>query len=190
MNEPSAPRCAALVGPYLSGKTTLLESLLAATGAITRKGTIKEGNTVGDSSPESRARQMSTELSVAGTDYLGDPWTFIDCPGSIELIQEAYNALLVSDAAVIVCEPVADKALTLAPLMRFLAANTIPYIIFINKMDTASTGVGKSSRPCRGFQSAPWCCARFPSAMATKSPVTWTWSASAPSAGRRANSRN
>ena len=140
-NEPSAPRCAALVGPYLSGKTSLLGSLLAATGAITRKGTIKEGNTVGDSSAESRARQMSTELSVASADYLGDPWTFIDCPGSIELVQDAYNALLVSDAAVIVCEPVPDKALTLAPLMRFLAANGIPHIIFINKMDTATTGV-------------------------------------------------
>ena len=155
MNEPSAPRCAALVGPYLSGKTSLLESLLAATGAITRKGTVKEGNTVGDSSHESRARQMSTELSVAGTDYLGDPWTFIDCPGSIELIQEAYNALLVSDAAVIVCEPVADKALTLAPLMRFLAANAIPYIIFINKMDTATTGVRDVFEALQGVSGRP-----------------------------------
>ena len=155
MNEPSAPRCAALVGPYLSGKTTLLESLLAATGAISRKGTVKEGNTVGDSSAESRARQMSTELSVAGTDYLGDSWTFIDCPGSIELIQEAYNALLVSDAAVIVCDPIADKALTLAPLMRFLAANAIPYIIFINKMDTAAIGVREVFEALQGVSVRP-----------------------------------
>ena len=44
--EPSEPRCAAIIGPYSSGKTTLFESLLAATGAINRKGTIKEGNTV------------------------------------------------------------------------------------------------------------------------------------------------
>ena len=141
MSDSSAPRCAALVGPYLSGKTTLLESILTATGAVSRKGTIKEGNTVGDSSQESRDRQMSTEISVAASDYLGDPWTFIDCPGSIELIQEAYNALMVSDVAVLVCEPVADKALTLGPLMKFLAANAIPHIIFINKMDTTTAGV-------------------------------------------------
>ena len=49
-------RCAVLVGPYLSGKTTLFESVLFATGAIPRKGTVKDGNTVGDAAPESRAR--------------------------------------------------------------------------------------------------------------------------------------
>ncbi len=53
----SGPRCAALVGPYLSGKTTLFESLLSVTGAIPRKGTARERNTVGDASaPAARAR--------------------------------------------------------------------------------------------------------------------------------------
>ena len=41
-------RCIALVGPYLSGKTTLLEAILARTGAITRQGRIADKNTVGD----------------------------------------------------------------------------------------------------------------------------------------------
>ena len=81
--NPSAPRCAAIVGPYLSGKTTLLESLLFACGATQRKGTVKEGNTVGDASAEARARQMSTEVSVATAEFLGEQWHFLDCPGSI-----------------------------------------------------------------------------------------------------------
>ena len=63
--EQMAPRCAALVGPYLSGKTALLESLLFVTGAISRKGTAKEGNTVSDSSAEARARKMSVEVTAA-----------------------------------------------------------------------------------------------------------------------------
>ena len=100
--NPSGPRVAALVGPYLCGKTALFESILLATGAIGRKGTHKEGYAVGDSSPEAKARQMSTELSVATTQYLGETWTFIDCPGSIELIQESTNALMAVDAAVVV----------------------------------------------------------------------------------------
>ena len=136
--EPSAPRCAALVGPYLSGKTTLLESLLFATGAVSRKGSMKEGNTVGDSAPEARARKMSVEVNAAATEYLGEKWMFLDCPGSIELTQEAQNALVVADVAVIVCEPEVSKALTLAPLFKFLDDRQIPHMLFINKMDTAA----------------------------------------------------
>ncbi len=136
--EASAPRCAALVGPYLSGKTTLLESLMFATGATNRKGSIKEGNTVGDSAPEARARKMSVEVNAATTEYLGERWTFLDCPGSIELTQEAQNALVVADVAVVVCEPEVSRALTLAPLFKFLDDRQIPHILFINKMDTAA----------------------------------------------------
>lgn len=132
---PSAPRCAALVGPYLSGKTTLLESILLRTGAITRKGSVKEGNTVGDSVQEARDRQMSTELNVASSEYLGEEWTFLDCPGFIELAQEARNALMVADLAVVVCEPEPQKTLTLAPLFRFLDDQQVPHMVFINKMD-------------------------------------------------------
>jgi len=137
----AAPRTAALVGPYLSGKTTLLEALLFATGAINRRGTIKDGNTVGDPSPEARARQMTTEINVAHTTYLGDPWTFLDCPGSVELAYETQLALLASDVAVVVCEPEADRALTLSPLFKFLDAHSIPHMLFINKLDTSETRV-------------------------------------------------
>ncbi|MBX6321172.1 MAG: elongation factor G [Rhodospirillaceae bacterium] len=135
--RPAAPRCAALVGPYLSGKTTLLESLLYVSGAITRKGSVRDGNTVGDSSPEARARRMSVEVSAASTEFLGERWTFLDCPGSVELAQETQNALTVVDAAVVVCEPEPTKALTLAPLLKFLDDRKIPHMLFINKMDTA-----------------------------------------------------
>ncbi len=152
---PSEPRCAAIVGPYLSGKTTLFESFLAATGAVNRKGSVKEGNTVGDSVPEARARQMSTELSVASTEYLGDKWTFIDCPGSIELIQEVFNALMVVDAAVVVCEPDAAKALTVARLLKFLADQKIPHIIFINRMDFAESSIKATLQALQGVCEHP-----------------------------------
>ena len=137
-SQGKAPRCVALVGPYLSGKTTLLESMLHVTGAVHRKGTIKEGTTVGDGSAEARARQMSVEISAASCEFLGDKWTILDCPGSIEFAQETRNALMAVDAAVVVCEPAVDKALTLAPILRFLDQHSIPHMLFINKMDNAS----------------------------------------------------
>src|SRR5688500_7223923 len=112
----SGARNVAIVGPYSSGKTTLMESLLSVTGAISRKGSIKEGNTVGDSSPEARDRQMSVEISVGSTIYEDINLTFLDCPGSIEFVQETCNALIGVGAAVVVCEADPDRILTLAPL--------------------------------------------------------------------------
>ncbi|AOY80206.1 elongation factor G [Moorena producens JHB] len=130
-----ATRNVAIVGPYLSGKTTLLESLLSVTGRISRKGTVKEGNTVGDNATEARQRQMSVEVTAASTEYQDICFNFIDCPGSIEFAQETYNALVGVDAAVVVCEPVSDRVLTLAPLFKFLDDWEIPHLVFINKMD-------------------------------------------------------
>ena len=153
--EQSTPRCAAIVGPYLSGKTTILESLLASAGVIGRRGSVREGNTVGDSSAESRARQMSTELSVASIEYLGDSWSFIDCPGSVELTQEALSAMMVADVAVVVCEAGVDKALTVSPLLRFLDDNSIPHIIFINKMDTQAASVRETVAALQNISQRP-----------------------------------
>jgi elongation factor G len=130
-------RNVAIVGPYSSGKTTLLESLLFVSGAITRKGNVKDGNTVGDSSQESRSRQMSVEVSTAYTEYQDINFTFLDCPGSIEFVQETYNALVGAGAAIVVCEPAMERALTLAPLFKFLDDWEIPHLVYINKMDRA-----------------------------------------------------
>ncbi|MED5395487.1 MAG: GTP-binding protein, partial [Pseudomonadota bacterium] len=133
--SPSGPRVAAIVGPYLSGKTSLLEAMLAQAGTVNRKGTVKEANMVGDGTPEAKARQMSTELNIATTDYLGEPWTFLDCPGSVELAQEFRNALMVTDTAIVVCEADPEKALTAGPVLQFLGENSVPHLVFINKMD-------------------------------------------------------
>ena len=132
-------RNVAIVGPSLSGKTTLLESMLFVSGAIARKGTVKDGNTVGDSAPEARTRQMSTEVSGARAVFDGVTFNFLDCPGSIEIQAETRNALIGCDAAVVVYEPVIERAMTLAPTFKFLSDNGIPHIVFINKMDRTST---------------------------------------------------
>jgi elongation factor G len=133
-------RNVAIVGPYSSGKTTLLESLLSIAGAITRKGTIKDGNTVGDSSTEAKERQMSVEATAASATYQDINFTFLDCPGSIEFAQETYNALVGAGAAIVVCESVIDRVLTLAPLFKFLDDWEIPHLVFINKMDRSKNG--------------------------------------------------
>ena len=134
-NSITGPRSVALIGPYSSGKTTLLENLLFTTGAISRKGTIKEGNTVGDSSAEAKSRKMSVEISPVNFEFLGDKFSVLDCPGSIELLQESLDALVCVDAAVVVCEADESKVVAMTPLLRFLDLRAIPYLIFVNKLD-------------------------------------------------------
>jgi elongation factor G len=128
----------ALVGTYGSGKTTLLESILFVTGATTRKGSVTDGNSIGDSTPEARQRHMTVELNVASTRYGDLEFTFLDCPGSVELQQESNHALIGVDGAIIVCEADPDRVLTLAPLLQFLDSWEIPHLIWINKLDRGS----------------------------------------------------
>jgi elongation factor G len=128
----------AVVGPYGGGKTTLLESIMAITGAVQRKGAVAQRNTVGDASPEARARQMSVEVNVATTRYLDQSFTFLDCPGSIEFLQETLNVLPGVDAVVVVCEPEPGKIQMLQPYLKRLSDLRIPHFLFVNKIDKAS----------------------------------------------------
>jgi elongation factor G len=129
------------VGPYGSGKTTLLESILMITGAVQRKGSVPQGNTIGDSSAEARARQMSVEVNCATTKYLDESFTFLDCPGSIEFLQDTLNVLPGVDAAVVVCEPDANKVQMLKPFLKRLGDAGIPHFLFVNKIDKATGNV-------------------------------------------------
>src|SRR6476660_8711938 len=134
-------RCIALVGPYLSGKTTLLEAILARTSAVTRQGKIADKNTVGDGTPEARDHGMSVEVNVADVSFLGDSFTFIDCPGSIEFQHEGALALTGCDAAVVVCEPDPKRVPALQLILKQLEDRGIPRFLFLNKIDSFDTGV-------------------------------------------------
>ena len=131
----SGPRCIALVGPFASGKTSLLEAILARTGAITRQGRIAEKNTLGDSSPEARAHQMSVEANIAEAEFMGDRYTFIDCPGSIEFQAQSVPVLAGADLAVVVAEPDEKKIPALQVILRDLEARKVPRMLFLNKID-------------------------------------------------------
>jgi elongation factor G len=131
----AGPRCIALMGPFQSGKTTLLEAILARTGAIQRQGTVEAGNTVGDGSKEARNHSMSVEVSVATTTFMGDSYTFVDCPGSVEFAHDMRAVLPVVDAAVVVCEADEKKIPQLQLLLRELEDLKIPRFLFLNKID-------------------------------------------------------
>ncbi len=152
VSHPSSPRAALICGPYQSGKSTLFEALLSETGAHSRHGAALS---LADQSPEARARGISTEMNVAGAEYLGDDWTFIDCPGSIELMQEARGALDVADIAVVVVEPEAEKARALAGWLKALDGAGVPHILFINKFDKPNLSLRALLQAFQGVSEHP-----------------------------------
>src|SRR5687768_6847485 len=153
--SPKGPRCIALVGPFQSGKTTLLEAILARTGAIARQGTVEAGSTVGDGSAEARHHKMSVELSVATTSFLGDSYTFIDCPGSVEFVHDMRAALPAVDAAIVVCEADEKKIPQLQLVLRELEEQKIPRFLFLNKIDKADKRVRETLKTLQPASRVP-----------------------------------
>src|SRR5713101_6625908 len=138
VRSPRGPRCIALVGPFQSGKTTLLEAILARTGAIPRVGSVDAGTSVGDASAEARHHKMSVGLTAATTSFMGDSYTFIDCPGAVEFAQDMRAAIPAVDAAVVVCEADEKKLPQLQIILRELEDLGIPRFLFLNKIDRAN----------------------------------------------------
>jgi elongation factor G len=126
------------VGPFQSGKTTLLEAILARTSAIPRAGSVDAGTSVGDATAEARRHKMGVGLTAATTSFMGDSYTFIDCPGSVEFAHDMRAALPAVDAAVVVCEADEKKLPQLQIILRELEDLGIPRFLFLNKIDRAS----------------------------------------------------
>jgi elongation factor G len=120
----AGPRSVALIGPYGSGKSTLFEALMAAAGTpLKRPGDI-------------RKRVVSTELRLGHCSFLGDRWSILDCPGSVEFSYEMEAALTAVDLAIVVCEPTASRASSVPLLLKALEDFQVPHLIFVNKIDT------------------------------------------------------
>ena len=141
LRSPRGPRCIALVGPFQSGKTTLLEAILARTGAIPRAGSVDAGTSVGDASAEARHHKMSVAMTAATTTFMGDSYTFLDCPGSIEFAHDMRAALPAVDAAIVVCEADEKKLPQLQIILRELEELRIPRFLFLNKIDRANARI-------------------------------------------------
>ncbi|MFA6156174.1 elongation factor G [Mesorhizobium sp.] len=151
----TGPKCIAIIGPFASGKTTLLEALLARTGAIPRQNPVSSGSTVSDHSPEARAHAMSVEATIATTEFMGEQITFVDCPGSIEFSFEAEPVLAACDLAVVVAEADEKKIPALQLIMRKLDDLGVPRILFLNKVDKAIAGVRDTLKILQPASSVP-----------------------------------
>ncbi len=140
MSGRAATRAVALVGPAGTGKTSLAEALLFASGTITRQGSVEAGSSVGDASAEARARGSSTEVNLFHFNYLGDRFALIDVPGGAGFAADGLAALQSADLALVVIDPAPERAALAEPMLRQLDELGVPHAIFVNKIEQARAG--------------------------------------------------
>lgn len=96
----------ALTGHTGSGKTTLVEALLARTGAIGNAGSVEQRNTVTDFEELEKLHGHSLETALTSLEHVGRHINLIDTPGAPDLLGRALAVLpAVETCAVVINAP-------------------------------------------------------------------------------------
>jgi elongation factor G len=129
-------RTLALVGHGGAGKTSLIESLLAATGAITTEGNVARGNTVCDYDALEKAHQHSIKVAVTHLEHQDTRINLLDTPGYPDFMGQAMCALDAIETAVVVIDPKKGLELTTQRMMHWAQTRKLCRMIVINKIDS------------------------------------------------------
>ncbi|MDR3259477.1 MAG: elongation factor G [Fusobacteriaceae bacterium] len=133
--DTSKIRNISLLGHRGSGKTTLIESMLLASGVIAKMGSVEEGSTQSDFDKEEVRRLFSINTSVIPIEFEDCKYNFFDTPGYFDFVGEVYSSLRVSGSAVLVLDATSGIEVGTEKAWRILEENKLPRIIFVNKMD-------------------------------------------------------
>ena len=136
-------RTVALVGHGAAGKTTLAESLLAAAGAITSRGSVEKGNTVCDFDPQEKELGHSLNSAMASFNWLGTQVHMIDTPGYPDFAGQAIGALAAVDTALVVINAQTGIELSTERMMKYAAGRNVCRMIVINKIDADNVDLPK-----------------------------------------------
>ena len=136
-------RTVALVGHGAAGKTTLAETLLAASGAITTRGSVEKGNTVCDFDPQEKELGHSLNSAVCSFSWQDAQIHLLDTPGYPDFAGQAIGALAAVDTALVVINAQTGIELSTERMMRFAAACNVCRMIVINKIDADNVDLPK-----------------------------------------------
>jgi elongation factor G len=135
VNEPGRVRNVVFVGHSGAGKTTLVEALLAATGTISRAGSVTEGTTVSDYDPAAVRQQRSVSLACAPVMHEGVKVNLLDTPGYADFVGELRAGLRAADAALFVVSAVDGVDAATGALWEECAAVNMPRAVAITRLD-------------------------------------------------------
>ncbi len=128
-------RTIAFVGPASSGKTSLIECLLAQAGAIASPGSIERGSTVCDFDPLEKQHKHSIRSAIAHLDWLSTRVHIIDTPGAPDFVGEALCALEAVETAIIVVNAQDGIDPGTRRMMQWAEKRRLCRMIAINKID-------------------------------------------------------
>ena len=134
-NASAKIRTVALVGHGAAGKTTLAESLLAATGAIANRGTVEKGNTVCDFDPVEKDFGHSLQSAVCSVDWAGTQIHIVDTPGYPDFAGQAIGALAAADTALVVINAQTGIELSTERMYNLAGQRGLCRMIVINRID-------------------------------------------------------
>jgi len=124
-----------VVGHGGVGKTSLVEALLFAAGAISRLGRVEDGTTTTDFDPDEVRRQISINTAIAYCDWKGHRINLVDTPGYGDFIADARAGLRVVEAAVVVVDGVAGVQVQTEKVWKFATEYGLPRAVVVNRLD-------------------------------------------------------
>ena len=130
-----AIRNVAFVGHGGSGKTSLVDALAWVSGSGRRHGSIKDGTTLTDYSPDEIARQHSINLALGHAEWMDTKLNLIDTPGYLDYFGEVVTGLHAADAAVVVVSGTSGVEVGTEKAWEVLDQLHLPRVLFVSLMD-------------------------------------------------------
>jgi len=133
----------ALIGHGSSGKTTLTEALLFATGVTKRPGRVDDGNTMSDFDKEEISRKVSIGTAVIPVEWQDTKFNLLDTPGYFDFVGDVYSALRASESALILVDASAGVEVGTEKAWKHTQEYNLPKAIFVNKIDKENVNFNK-----------------------------------------------
>ena len=133
--SPDVIRNVVVCGHGTSGKTSLVESLLFTAGAISRKGSVEQGNTVCDADAQEIERKHSIDLATSYLEFEGCLINLIDTPGYRDFIGQVYCGIAGADSMLVVVS--ADEGIrpNTRKVWELAEQGNLPCLVVINRLD-------------------------------------------------------
>jgi elongation factor G len=150
MSVPTASlRNVAVAGHGGTGKTTLVEQILAAGGAIPKPERVETGRTVSDFTEEEISKKISIHTSLSHVTWKDIKINILDTPGSADFVGEVVAALRAADSAMLVVGADVGVQIETIKLWRRLSSMAFPRFVLVNKMEKERADFSRSVEDLR-----------------------------------------